>query len=103
MSALKLSDISPNTELSVDDAVVLISAETRLTAQDVQDLMACRLESLQHLVQAYKDMNVMPEASTWDVVLKVLGMCVQVAAIVAPLAGAVSAVFGVVTAGKALA
>jgi hypothetical protein len=88
------------TALSLDDAVAQIAAQTSLSPADVRDFLSCSDEERVALVQVYRDSNAMPAASDWDKVLAVLKVCGQVAGLVAPIAGAVAAVYGL---GKALA
>lgn len=82
------------TETTLDEAVTAIAAATSLTPDDVRDLLGCAPEELAALVEGYKNAGKMPDASTWDVVLQVLGTCVAVAGVVIPLTGAISGVYG---------
>lgn len=86
--------------LSVDDAVAQISAQTKMTPEDVRDFISCSDEQRQILIQTYKDSNLMPAASDWDKVLAVLLVCAQVAGIVLPMVGAINAIYGL---GKTIA
>jgi hypothetical protein len=81
--------------LSVEEAIAQITLQTRLTADDLKDFFACTDEERRILIQTYKDSNWMPRASNWDVVLKIVMACVDLAAMVTPIAGAVRAVYDV--------
>jgi len=80
-------------DLSVDEAVALISTETRLSVQDARDLLACSDDERALLIQTYKNAGTMPTASSWDKVFAILGVCAEVAGIVVPMTGAVQAIY----------
>lgn len=71
--------------------------------QDVEDLFSPDLTQADRelILEAYKDFKALREVTTWEKVLKIASVCVEIANVVLPLAGALSSVFGVVTAIKA--
>lgn len=83
-----------------DDAIAQISASTKLTPSDVEDLLACSEPELRELVAAYRDADKMPGPDAWTVVLDILKVCGEVAGVVIPLTGAIQGVFGIVAAIK---
>ncbi len=91
--------------LSLDDARTQIQAILPdMGPKDVADLFSPDITETDAvlILTAYKDYAAMREITVWEKVLAVLNVCVQVAGIVAPIAGAVSSVFGVAAAIKTL-
>jgi len=99
--------------LTFDEAAAEVAGKTRLTVRDVYDLRAVWEQDLADdkardaegqptmlrltlLIQTYRDADLMPERSNWEVFLEVMGKVVQVAGFISPIAGAVGSVFGAV-------
>lgn len=81
--------------IRTEKVIADLASVTHLTAQDWADFLACSNEQRAQLVQVYKDCGWMPAVSFWAVPLKIIGACVEIAALVTPIAGAVQAVYGV--------
>lgn len=85
--------------LTREQAVAEIAGKTRLSAQDVNDLLDCPPAGLELLVQGYVDAGTV-DRNDWATFLEVLGRCAQVAQLLVPIVGAVTGIVGVVTAVK---
>lgn len=81
--------------LTLEDAIAKIATLTPLTEDDAAGFLACSDDERTALIEAYKNAGKMPKASSWDVVLAVLGECASLANLVIPITGAVQGVFQV--------
>ena len=84
-------------QLTKEQAVARIVAETPLSEGDVQGLLDCSPDELALIFQAINDRHQGIPRSTWDIVLEVLKVCADVAGLVLPLEGAIA---GAVSLGK---
>lgn len=84
---------APRKALTRDEAIAAISAATPLSPQDLDGFLACTDEERAALIQAYKDAGTMPSASAWDVVLDILKVCADLAALIIPITGAITGVY----------
>jgi hypothetical protein len=87
-----------------DDAFsAILARQTALNAQDLEDLTDPALSEaeLRELVTSYRDLKA-AGPDVWATVLEILAVCEAVANVIIPITGAVTGVFGVVTAAKAL-
>ena len=80
--------------MTLEEAIVAISTSTSLSEADVAGVLACSDDERAALIAAYKGAGRMPSASCWDVALEILKGCAETAAMVIPIAGAISGVYG---------
>jgi hypothetical protein len=77
--------------MTQDEAIARIVEATTLSAEDVRDLINCRDDEFEALVEAYESLRgAGPE--TWKVILAILGVVGTVAGVVSGVAGATAAV-----------
>lgn len=81
--------------LTLEEAIQQIAVETPLSEADMRGFLACSPDEQAMLVRAYRVSGRMPSADAWTVVLAILRTTADAAGIVAAIAGAVTAVFGV--------
>ncbi len=87
--------------LSFNDAVVAITTEYPFMSDaDVRGFFACTDDERALIVQTYKDAGKIPGPSGWEVFLKIMGACVDIANMVIPLTGAIQGIYGVTQLGK---
>ena len=88
----------PVPKYTKEEALACITTQTRLTKQDIEDLLNCKPEDLEVLVRAYKESNQMPTASSWETVLRILKACAEIAGFLAPIVSVLGAVYHLATA-----
>jgi len=96
---MPVSVVVPMSDEDFREQVIILG---RLAGQDIDDLMACTVDELTQMAQAYRDAADPAEVTAWDNFIKVLGMCAQVAGPLATIASAVTGVFSIATAAKGL-
>jgi hypothetical protein len=86
--------------LTFNEAVVAITTEYPFFSDaDVRGFFACTNDERALLVQTYKDAGKIPGPSGWEIFLKIMAACVDIANMVIPLTGAIQGVYGVVKLG----
>jgi hypothetical protein len=82
--------------MTADEAIAaIVSAVPSLSEEDVRGLLACTDEERVLIIQSYRDASKMPKASSWSVILTILGECVALANMVIPISGAIQGAYGV--------
>ena len=80
--------------LTFEQAIVAITTEYPfLSDADVRGFFACSDDERALIIQTYKDSGKMPGPSAWDVFLKIMAICVDIANMVIPLTGAIQGVY----------
>ncbi len=80
--------------MSPEEAYSQMAAVTKMTAEDWRDFMSCSEADQTILIQNYKDLHGTPSISGWEKALEIGMKCVEIAGMIIPIVGAVSAVYG---------
>jgi len=88
--------VIPETIASIEEARAILAAETHLTPQDIRDILDCSPSELALLLKVYREDGRAPDATPWDTFLKVMSICLPLIGMVAPMATAVSTVYGLI-------
>jgi hypothetical protein len=75
----------PEFDMTEEDMIAAIEAETPLKADDIKGLRKCSAAEMKFLVQGYWDLGLIRDMSTWEKIGGFLKRCSDYAAVAAPL------------------